>query len=190
MSPLPIPDFIVITILIFFAIVLVLESRRGSRKVNEKEAIRELAAKVAMLDHELHQLRREVRELAHHLHHPHRHLKSIEIAFTEGTTMTAGPANLNVGQSVTATILGFDQFGQPFTIDFTANPVSWGIDQPGIASFTSNADKTATVTGVAAGTANLSAQCGAFSDSAQVIVAGQQAPVLSSIKIDFGTPTP
>ena len=44
-------------------------------------------------------------------------LSSIKIQFSKGTPVpTAGPVTLTTaGQQVTASVLGFDQFGQPFT---------------------------------------------------------------------------
>src|ERR1700674_1030071 len=51
---------------------------------------------------------------------------SIKIAFGENKMI--GPVKINVGQATTAQVLGLDQNGAPFTIDFVANPVTWTLD--------------------------------------------------------------
>ena len=101
-----------------------------------------------------------------------------------------GPVTLNPGQSAQASVQGFDQNGQPITIDFTKDPVTWVDDNPTAATDAPSADtSTNEVTYVAPGTMNLTATCGGFSDEAQYICAAA-VPVLSSIKIVPGTPTP
>ena len=111
-------------------------------------------------------------------------LAYIRIRFRGGSSMPLGPVTLAVGQSVTATVQGFDQNGAPFVIDFTANPVTWSVDQPSVASSTPNPDGSDAVVGVSAGVANLTASCAGFTDTETVTVAGVT-PVLSSIKINF-----
>lgn len=111
-------------------------------------------------------------------------LAFIKIAF--GGTMAQGPVKLTVGQKTTATVLGFDQNGAPFTIDFTANPVTWTDDNEAVAS-DAPTPPTDTITGVSAGVANITATCAGFNDTEQVTVSAV-VPVLSSIKIDFSTP--
>lgn len=111
-------------------------------------------------------------------------LTFIKISF--GGTMAQGPVKLTVGQKTTASVLGFDQNGAPFTIDFNANPVTWTDDNQAVAS-DAPTPPTDTITGVAAGVANITATCGGFNDTEQVTVAAA-APVLSSVKIDFTTP--
>lgn len=100
------------------------------------------------------------------------------------------------GQQATASILGFDQFGNPWT--GAIPPVSYSIDDSTIATSTPNADGvTDVVAAVANGTANLTANLTtveglALTDTEQVIVALASAPppptpVLSSIKIGFAS---
>lgn len=98
-----------------------------------------------------------------------------------------GPVTLTVGQKTTATVLGFDQNGAPFPIDFTANPVTWTIDNTTFDSSTPQPDQSDVIASLAAGVANLSASCAGFSDS-EVVTNVAVAPKLSSIKIDFSTP--
>lgn len=98
--------------------------------------------------------------------------------------MPVGPAVITVGQTTTAFVLGFDQNGAAIAIDFTANPVSWSIDNSAIASSTPNPDSTDGVVGVSAGVANLTASCAGFTDTETVTVTAV-VPVLSSIKISF-----
>jgi len=111
-------------------------------------------------------------------------LAFIKISF--GGSMP-GPVTLTVGQSVPATVQGFDQNGAPFAIDFTANPVTWTIDNPALDSSTPQADQSDLVASLSAGTANLTASCAGLTDTEQVINVAA-APKLSSIKINFGTP--
>src|SRR6266403_2089471 len=110
------------------------------------------------------------------------HLRQIKIRF--GGNMPVGPAVITVGQTTPASVLGFDQNGAAIAIDFTANPVSWSIDNSTIASSTPNPDSTDTVVGVSAGVANLTASCAGFTDTETVTVTAV-VPVLSSIKISF-----
>jgi hypothetical protein len=109
-------------------------------------------------------------------------LSFIKLAF--GGDMAVGPVTLTVGQKTTATVLGFDQNGAPIAIDFTANPVTWTLDNTTLDSSTPQPDQSDVVASLAAGTANLSAACAGFTDTEQVINVAQ-APVLSSIKINF-----
>lgn len=111
-------------------------------------------------------------------------LTFIKIAF--GGHMSQGPVTLTVGQKTTGTVLGFDQNGAPFTIDFTANPVTWADDTETVLS-DAPTPPTDTFTALAAGVANVTATCGGFTDTEQATVVAA-APVLSSIKIDFSTP--
>lgn len=112
-------------------------------------------------------------------------LSFIKIAF--GGDMPVGPVTLTVGQKVTATVQGFDQNGAAFAIDFTANPVTWAVDQSALDSSTPQPDSSDVIASLSSGTANLSASCAGFMDTEQVINVAQ-APQLSSIKISFGTP--
>lgn len=130
--------------------------------------------------HELrHELRRDVQEILDLLRP---RLSSLVISFDGGIM----PATLTVGQVTTASVQGFDQFNQPFPIDFTANPPSWSIDQPTVASIAPNSATPSSedVTGVAAGTATLSVACAGLTTSDTVTVTAP-APVLTSLKINF-----
>ena len=125
-------------------------------------------------------------------------LSSIRIQFSKGTTPmpTPGPVTLTTaGQQVTASVLGFDQLGNPWT--GTVPPVAYSIDNPGVATSTPNSDGlTDEVQAVSNGVANLTASLTtaegiALSDTEAVTVAipvtPPPTPVLSSIKIAFGS---
>ena len=96
--------------------------------------------------------------------------------------MPVGPVTLNVGDKKTVSVLGFDQNGAPFAIDFTANPVTFTDDNPSAVQDTPGSTVTDPITALAAGVANLGATCAGFSDTESVTVVAA-APVLSSIKI-------
>src|ERR1700690_4196276 len=59
-----------------------------------------------------------------------KHLAFIKVAI--GGIMPVGPATLTVGDKKTVSVLGFDQNGAPFAIDFTANPVTFADDNPNV----------------------------------------------------------
>lgn len=115
-----------------------------------------------------------------------KHLAFIKIKF--GGFMQ-GPVTLTIGQSTVATVLGFDQNGAPIAIDFTANPVTWAIDNPAFDSSTPAADGSDPIVSLAAGVANLSASVAGLTDT-ETITNLAVAPKLTSVKIDFSTPTP
>lgn len=112
---------------------------------------------------------------------PTTHLSFIRIAI--GGIMPVGPATLAIGAKATATVLGFDQNGAPFVIDFTANPVTWADDNEAAVS-DAPAGASDPLTGVAAGVANITATCAGFTDTETVTVPAA-VPVLSSIKISI-----
>lgn len=106
------------------------------------------------------------------------------IKIAHGRKNMQGPITIAVGGKSVERVLGFDQNGAPFQIDFTQNPVTWSIDQSAVASSTPETDPSVDdVVGVSAGVANLTATCAGFTDTETVTVT-QAAPVLSSIKID------
>jgi hypothetical protein len=121
-------------------------------------------------------------------------LTSIKIMFLKGDTMAEGPVKLTVGQMTIASVDGFDQNGAPFT-----GPIpqpSWSIDNSAVATIAPDATNPANedVTAVSAGTANLavsvtSTEGKSLSDT-EVVTVVASAPVLSSVKINFSTPTP
>jgi hypothetical protein len=103
-------------------------------------------------------------------------------------SMLSPAITLNVGQTQQVTVVGFDQNGNLWTQPLPAP--NWSIDQPGVASIApdpttpTNED----VTGVAVGTANLTAgltnaQGTALTATAQVTVTASTTPVLTSIQI-------
>ena len=121
-------------------------------------------------------------------------LTSIEIQFSKGinTMPTAGPVTLTaVGQQVTASVLGYDQFGQPFTGTMPTATLSSDDTAQAIVTFDPT---TGLTTAVANGVANISAtlttaEGPSLSDTEDVIVAipivPPPTPVLSSIKVAF-----
>jgi hypothetical protein len=123
-------------------------------------------------------------------------LSAIEIRF--GDNMAQGPVTLSSGQSTTATVLYFDQTGAPMPSTFVPPTVTYTIDNAAIASSTPGADgQSDLVTYVSAGVANLtaavtSAEGLALSDTETVTCSPvvTPPPVLSSVKINFSTPTP
>jgi hypothetical protein len=122
-------------------------------------------------------------------------LNQIRIAF--GGTMSQ-TVTLASGQSAVATVLYFDQTGQPMSSGFVPPAVTFTIDNPAIATSTPGTDgQTSAIAYVSAGVANLtaavtSAEGLALTDTEAVTCSPVvlPPPVLSSIKVDFGTPTP
>ena len=101
-----------------------------------------------------------------------------------GGIMPVGLATLTVGDKKTLSVLGFDQNGAPFAIDFTANPVTFTDDNPTVLQDTPGSTVTDPVTALAAGVANVKADCAGFSDTEAYTVLAA-APKLSSIKISM-----
>lgn len=106
-------------------------------------------------------------------------------------SFTPGPVSIAIGASTTAEVLGFDQYGQPMPLP-DGTTVEYAIDNDAIASSSPNADGlTDAIVGVAAGVANLTATVtppggSALTDS-QAITVTEAAPVLSAVKIAFGS---
>lgn len=145
---------------------------------------------------EVRELRKEtgiLREIARDLKPK---LAFIKLAF--GGIMAQGPVTLSQGQSTTATILYFDQTGAPMPAGFVPPAVTFTIDNPSFASSTPGSDGQSDVVAyVAAGVANLtasvtSAEGLSLSDVETVTCTPVvlPPPALSSIKVDFSTPTP
>lgn len=143
--------------------------RRGESELlgGEVREIRELRKGTALL----REIARDLRPV----------LSFIKIAI--GGIMPVGPVTLNVGDKKVATVLGFDQNGAPFAIDFSANPVEWVDDNEAAVQDAPTADQDA-LTAIAPGVANITATCAGLTDSETVTVVAQ-APVLSSIKISI-----
>ena len=147
---------------------------------NEDRAI------IHRLDEEIELLREIARELKPKL-------SFIKIAFRRNGIMAEGPVTLTVGQVTVASIDAFDQNGAPFTGAVPA-PV-WSIDNPAFDSIAADASNAANedVTSLSAGVANLTATvttaAGAVLTDTEAVTNVAQAPVLSSIKINFAAPT-
>jgi hypothetical protein len=118
-------------------------------------------------------------------------LTSIKIEFQGAimATPVAGPVTLTaVGQTVTASVLGFDQFGNPFTGTIPTPTFSASDTTGAIATFD---PATGLVTAVANGVDNITASLTtaeglALSDTEAVTVAiPVVAPVLTTIKVAF-----
>ena len=109
-------------------------------------------------------------------------LAFIKIAI--GGIMPVGPATLTVGDKKVVSVLGFDQSGAPFTIDFNANPVTFTDDNEAAVQDTAGSNITDPITAVSPGVANIGASCAGFSDTEAVTVVAVT-PKLSSIKISI-----
>ena len=153
----------------------------------EEESLRELVEAAWKIDRSLDRL---IHVIERHFNAPR--LSRIQISFQgEPGMATIGPVTLTAGQSVTASIAGFDQNGNPWT--GTIPPVTYTIDAPTVATSTPNADGlTDGITAVAAGVANLTATLTtaeglALTDTEAITVTGGTTgtPVLSSIKLQF-----
>lgn len=148
----------------------------GYRMMREKDAIRRI---LELLEEILDILRQ------------HPRLTRVQIRFGDAMADTG---TLAVGQSLTATVQGFDQNGQPFTIDFSTFKTAWTNGTPAVASDAASADGSSDViTGVSAGvdlfTVSVTRPDGQVITSAQQpVTVTAPAPVLTSVKIDFGAP--
>lgn len=141
--------------------------------------------------HEEVKLLREIRDELKPKHAPY--LAFIKIAFRRNGIMAEGPVTLTIGQTTVASIDAFDQNGAPFTGTVPA-PV-WSIDNSTFDSIAADATNSANedVTSLAVGVANLTATvttaAGAVLTDTESVTNVAQAPVLSSIKINFAAPT-
>lgn len=122
------------------------------------------------------------------------YLSTIQIRFTKGSSMpTPGPVTLTTaGQQVTASVVGFDQFGQPF--DPAAMPAATLSSDDTAGAIVTFDPSTGLTTAVANGVANITASLTtaeglALTDTEAVTVAiavvPPPTPVLSSIKVAF-----
>ena len=119
-------------------------------------------------------------------------LTSIQLSFKGDSMPTAGPITLTTaGQQVTASVLGFDQFGNPFTGPMPTATLSSDDTAGDIVTFDPS---TGLVTAVGNGVANIAASLTtaegvALTDTEAVTVAipvvPPPTPVLSSIKVAF-----
>lgn len=125
-------------------------------------------------------------------------LRSIKIAFRKGKVMAEGPVVLSSGQSTVASIDYFDQTGAPMPKGFVPPNITFAIDNPAIATSTPASDnQTSAIAYVSAGVANLTASCtsaeGLALQDVETVTCSPivvPPPVLSSIKVNFSTPTP
>jgi len=94
---------------------------------------------------------------------------------------------LEIGKTTIASVQGLDQHGQPFPIDFTANPPSWSVADPTLATIAPDPTLgSEDVTGVAAGTEVLSVSVAGLSASLKFDV--QATSVLTSLQIVTNPP--
>jgi hypothetical protein len=124
----------------------------------------------------------------HHSHY-HRHFHHDN---GEDMSFTVGPVSLVDGSSITAAIQGYDQYGQPFALP-AGTTVAYSIDSPSIATSTPNSDGlTDAIQAVGVGVANLTASVTVPGSTTpltdtEAITVTQAPPVLSSVKIEFGS---
>jgi hypothetical protein len=121
-------------------------------------------------------------------------LTTIQIQFRRNIMPTAGPVTLTtLGQQVTASVLGFDQFGNPYTGVMPTATLSSDDTASAIVTFDPTTGlTTAVANGVANITATLTTDEGvALTDTEAVTVAipvvPPPTPVLSSIKVAFSS---
>lgn len=137
--------------------------------------------------HETREILTDVREILKELQALKPHLAAVKIQFNGAATMDT---SIQVGATTTAKVVGFDQFNNPFPIDFTANPVTWAIDQPNAVGLAPATEPDSEIcTGLAATTtpAVLTATCAGFNGTGTITVteAPPPTPVLSSIQVQF-----
>lgn len=149
------------------------------------------------IEHDIEEIIHDGREIIHDVvdifsPHHHRILTSIKIQFRRYIMALAGPVTLTLaGQIVTASVLGFDQFGNPWTgilppFNLTSDDTSGAI----VTLDPVTGEVTAVGNGVANITATLTTAEGApLADTEAVTVAipvvPPPTPVLSSIKVAF-----
>jgi hypothetical protein len=120
-----------------------------------------------------------------------RRLSTIKIAHsTPRRHHMLGAITITVGQKTTLTVLGFDQFGAPFT-----GPIptpTWTVSDATQDSSTPQVDGSDVLASLAAGTASVTASvttaAGLVLTDTETITNLAVVPVLSSIKIDHTVP--
>lgn len=149
------------------------------------------------IEHDIEEIVHDSREIVRDVvdiltPHHHRILTSIKIHFRRSIMPTAGPVTLTtLGQIVTASVLGFDQFGNPWTGELPPfNLTSDDSASAVVALDPATGEVTAVANGVANITATLTTAEGAqLADTEAVTVAipvvPPPTPVLSSIKVAF-----
>src|SRR5438445_307633 len=107
-------------------------------------------------------------------------LASIKLIFTGGS-MPVGPVVISVGQKVTASVVGFDQNGAPFTGTIPA--ATFAVDNAAVATIDATSGVTVGVSaGVANATASLTSAEGLALSDTETVTVTAVTPVLSSIK--------
>jgi len=101
-----------------------------------------------------------------------------------------GPILITVGQKVLLSVLGFDQFGAPFTGPIPAP--FWTVSDPSQDSSSPQPDGTSVIASLSAGTTSVTASLttanGIALADTEAITNLAEPPVLSSIKIDHTSP--
>ena len=106
---------------------------------------------------------------------------------------TVGPVSMIVGQTSKATVVGYDQNGNPMPATFQMPTPAWSIDNATLDSSTPQPDGSDTVVSLAAGLAHLTATvtsaAGSVLTDTEQITNTAPAPVLSSVKVAFTPPS-
>jgi hypothetical protein len=99
------------------------------------------------------------------------------------------PKQINVGETAVAVITVLDQFGQPITnFDFSANPVSWSVDQPssvGLAAGAQPDQENCSGIQATSGAATVTGSVLGLSGSDQLTVVGSPVQVPTSVTVAF-----
>lgn len=115
----------------------------------------------------------------------HLHARKLTAIYLEWRQPVMSDVTLNIGDKRTAVVKGVDQFGDPFPIDFTANPATFTDSNEAIAS-----DVPAPTTGMdeftalTPGTDPVTVSCAGFTASATLTVV-KPPSVLSGISIEW-----
>jgi hypothetical protein len=159
-----------------------------------RKELKEILREEREILHDDRDILHELEEVEHEINHPT--LTHIKIQFSKGNTMAtpvAGPITLTtIGQTATASIIGYDQFGNVFEGNFP-NPTFTASDTDGkIATFNSTSGL---ITAVGNGVDNITATLTTtdekgnpitLSDTETVTVAlAVVPPVLTTIKVAF-----
>jgi hypothetical protein len=140
---------------------------------------------------EMREIHREVREAHSEVHEVLAELRDLRDMFRPRLTRLTilGGTMLEIGKTAVAAVQGLDQFGNPLTIDFVANPPAWTVDDPALASIVADPATIGSedVTGVAVGTEVLRVTCAGFSAELKFDVVAP-IPVLAGIAIVTNPP--
>jgi uncharacterized protein YjdB len=152
---------------------------------NKRHHPEDIAEKILETEEEILRVERKI------LHNQNPRLSVIKLQFSKGTHMP-GPITLTTaGQTTTASVVGFDQFGNPFTGTIPTPTFSSDDTAGAIVTFD---PATGLTTAVANGVANITAtlttaEGTSLTDTEAVTVAipvvPPPTPILSSIKVQF-----